>query len=816
MSKCVITINVNGQDLKMNLEDSSPSVLLDDSFIQALRDNPEVLQTMLDGIREESIHTGLNNVTVNQLKREGIQANCTLSYLRESPEFSDIYFPEGNANILLVNKLTLGGKSIQGRTINSNGEEVFIVKGNRKDVQKLANFLKIRNTIRDYGLSLSKDSKYYPELNEIYKNIKNKREDIQSIEDMLVDYISDKKAYSGIFLQNEGSTKSAIQILETFIRNLRDYDVPNSFEDPFVNDFNFRKFYKGDGEIFISNKDLYNILNQYNKPILEALGVTSQNAFNSLDNSDEHINQLREFLKSNNVSDNDIEQLIGDSKNTYDAILRIALSAEPDFNFKYEYNTKKGITLKQQFVPISEKYGIAFDTIQAMNTTDYRGYTIYEQGLPDGNKRYYISRGTMVEGSLSNAFSSQNEAKAIIDSSLNKQHLRKNSLVEFKFRDHYVDSDGNSHWDNSLSSEFIKSQTNFLPGQIIESINIPIDKNTNINGNEQYLLTKGAYTLQSFNKLIQTWPIDDTTKSQIISEIDTPEKAVTYIYKVNELAGINDRSDSKQLLDIANTIANATSNYYYIENRKYIGPNGWEYKVIPTEKDQIQQYKKQQSAPISLWMQAISTSLQNQFGVPIHLVTAEEVSNDLKGIADPNIDKAFIYNGEVYVNTTIASTNDLLHEHVHLILGTLKSNPELRSNYEKLLNLVLNTDEGAFTFNKLQDRYQGLSQMDLAEEVFAKLFSNYVRRQTTMQTDQVFNASEDQLKQITKSVFNTNISDIKDFYGKTLTSIFGKFNKEVAKMLQSSDLDFGSTKDSRKISRWVSEQVSKGEIIEKC
>ena len=229
-----------------------------------------------------------------------------------------------------------------------------------------------------------------------------------------------------------------------------------------------------------------------------------------------------------------------------------------------------------------------------------------------------------------------------------------------------------------------------------------------------------------------------------------------------------------------------------------------------------EEYKKKQNAPITMWMSAISTALQNQFGVPINLVTSEEVSKELKGIADPNIDKAFIYNGEVYVNTSIASTNDLLHEHVHLVLGMLKSNPELRGNYERLLNLVLSTDEGRFTMNKLRDRYSELSQMDLAEEVFAKLFSNYIRRHTSLQTDQVFSASEEQLKKLTKSVFNTNIVDVKEFYGKSIISIFGKFNKEVAKMLQSPDIDFGSTKNSRKISAWISKQVADGNIIEKC
>jgi hypothetical protein len=51
-----------------------------------------------------------------------------------------------------------------------------------------------------------------------------------------------------------------------------------------------------------------------------------------------------------------------------------------------------------------------------------------------------------------------------VDKALSKQHLRKNSLIEFKFRDHSTNEDGSSNWDNSLPSEFVRSSTNFLPG----------------------------------------------------------------------------------------------------------------------------------------------------------------------------------------------------------------------------------------------------------------------------------------------------------------------------------------------------------------
>ena len=67
--------------------------------------------------------------------------------------------------------------------------------------------------------------------------------------------------------------------------------------------------------------------------------------------------------------------------------------------------------------------------------------------------------------------------------------------------------------------------------------------------------------------------------------MNTPEKAVTYIYKINELLGMEDRTNAQELVNIANNIAESDSNYYYIEDRKSLGSNGWEYKVIPTDKD---------------------------------------------------------------------------------------------------------------------------------------------------------------------------------------------------------------------------------------
>ena len=212
------------------------------------------------------------------------------------------------------------------------------------------------------------------------------------------------------------------------------------------------------------------------------------------------------------------------------------------------------------------------------------------------------------------------------------------------------------------------------------------------------------------------------------------------------------------------------------------------------------------------WMTTISDVLKSQFNVDVELINASEIESLNKEIGgnlfDPNIDKAFIYNGKVYVNSTIARPSDLLHEHVHLILGMIKSNPDLGNNYENLLNLVINTNEGRRMYKKIKESYPGISEMDLREEVFANLFSNYIRGNVNLETKEVFDTNDKTLKNITETIFDTKIENINSFYGSKLTVIFNKFNKEVAKLMSRKDLDFGSTQQSRRISNYINQQIS--------
>ena len=789
MSNCIVTFIINGEEKELLVE-SSPSSVVDESIIEAIKNNPDIKRDIINEVKKQLNDTSIKSIKISDINKKGILANCNLNYLRHLPGNEEYDFPDGNANILLIDNLKLEGVPINKRVIKDNGEEVYIVRNTKDDLYRLSNYLKIKNTIEQDG-QISEDSKEYKELKEI-ANAKN----IATVEDLILDYISNKKEYSGIILKNG---KSAIQILESFIRNLRNYNTPIEFDTPVVTAINYAKWYMGDGQAWISYDNLYNILKGYYPQVFQNLTIgnkKSETAFKV----DEFVNQL---VNSDIITKDIANSVFKNTSNSFDALVKFLNYLEPDFDYSYLRKTDKGIIIKQQHTPINNKYGISFDTIKDMKKTSYLDYNIYQY-----NNSYFVSRGTLTINNKSRKFSSEEEAKKYIKNSIQKQSLVKNSLIEFKFREFYT-KDNKKVAIKYIKPE-IKSETSFIPGQIIESINIPVDKNTNIKVDEQALLNLTKYTILDFYKVVDNYNVSEVTKKYLKKVLNTPEKVVTFIYKVNELFG-DARNDDKKLIDLAKTIKYADKNYYYIESIE----NKSTYRIIPIERDDVTISQKDNTKPIRIYMDAISRVLQKQFGVTIHLETSSSIKENFKNIADPNIDKAFIYNGEVYVNTTIASTKDLLHEHVHLILGILKSNPELRRNYESLLRLVVSTIDGQKELVKVSELYPQLSEMDKEEEVFANLFSDYVRSHTGKEATKVFTSQDKELKKLTRTIFNTNISDIKAFYSERLTDIFSKFNKEVAKCLESS-IDFGSTQQSRKISNWINKQIKNGNLIESC
>ena len=88
-----------------------------------------------------------------------------------------------------------------------------------------------------------------------------------------------------------------------------------------------------------------------------------------------------------------------------------------------------------------------------MNSEDYRGYTIYNNG-----QLYFISRGSLLETSTRKPFNSLKEAKSKIDEIIGSQIIKDNSFIEFMFRDNYIDNEGKKHYSDTYS-ESIESRS---------------------------------------------------------------------------------------------------------------------------------------------------------------------------------------------------------------------------------------------------------------------------------------------------------------------------------------------------------------------
>ena len=104
-----------------------------------------------------------------------------------------------------------------------------------------------------------------------------------------------------------------------------------------------------------------------------------------------------------------------------------------------------------------------------------------------------------------------------------------------------------------------------------------------------------------------------------------------------------------------------------------------------------------------------------QYGLNKNFVTSHNM----------DIAKAYVFNGEIFINTDRASESDLVHELSHWLIALIKQSDggynRLRYVYEELSK----TDK----FNELKDNYayKDLNNDDFNEEVLAHLIADDLR-----------------------------------------------------------------------------------------
>lgn len=798
---CIATFKVGDVEISLDLETGSDSSLTDQEILEILTKNPAKRQELCNLIQNKLYKRNtIDPISISDLTSlSGLKGNTDIEFL--SNEFPDVNFPQGiDANVLLIDNLRIGSQNMQGRVINSNGEELFIVKGTASDVQKLANFLFIRKQIQDQSFIFNEASTYYKDLSSCLKARNARKPSVDSIYDLILDFIYNRRKYDSLYFTNQKGEQESVYAYLSRINNvILQYSDRTVFSDPFVNAINQIRTHLDNNDGFVSYQALYSALQQYHNDILQILDIKSLKEFKDFFSTAEESKELSNIF----------QYVPGMSR--YEQLLNGLFGVEPEFSWSYVKNTNNGIILRSSPKTLQSKYGIEYDTIHSFDIIidDFYGYKIYRFTDDEGKQKYISSRGFLTEQSLSKVYNSLDDLKQYIQNSVSKQDIKKNSFIEFKYREQL---DGG--WSTELDQFSITTLQSLIPGSIIESIDVPInEKQEFYNANENSLFKLDRQNYDVFSKIVRDWNISDELKNNILGSINTPEKIAIFVYKVNELLK-NNRSDEQVMSEIIDMIQNAKKNYYYIDS-KQSSNKGFKYRVIPTDPIQIDNYKKDKNVPVVELISAIGQVLQFQFGVNINMMTAAEISEKYPDI-NTNETKAFVRDGEIFINTTSAEATDPLHEFTHIILGVLKANPELRRNYEQLMYIVSNTTEGKLKRQKLRDIYANVSEMDLMEEVFVDLFSKHILGELDPGFDNLFTSIDNYMKDVTKIVFNNPIEDLESFYGSSIQTVFRRFNSDVASLLDGKKINFSDTKQSRRLSNWISKQIEEGTIKEEC
>lgn len=205
--------------------------------------------------------------------------------------------------------------------------------------------------------------------------------------------------------------------------------------------------------------------------------------------------------------------------------------------------------------------------------------------------------------------------------------------------------------------------------------------------------------------------------------------------------------------------------------------------------------------------------LQKYYGIKMIPITKSELSNpEFNGLPVSEA-HAFILNGNIYVNTDVASVDAPIHEQLHLFLGSIRfGNPTL------YYQLVQNT-ELLPNFSTLAREFPGRTMSDIQEEIFVNELAKHITGQPSM---------FDSVDPFTVNRIMYNIKrDIDSIvFGKqsvkSLSSIFEKSLLQLAEELNSDnfDIDTLGTLDDATVHRIMAntkeELMNKNELIQEC
>lgn len=805
----------------------------------------------------------VQNITNKTVEDHQIISNISLNDLvKQYPDLSKYNIPQDlqyKFTLLKCYRAEFSGTTYKGRTVDSKGNEIFIIN-NIWDAEKLFKHLSVKLNLNKFiqGDNLDESLKEYAEdLDVISKRYK------KNIQKLIEDFLINKNAYNTFKqgnklynprriinkvlsqitgeLYDEGD-KSDIQLeLESIkeqtgsknewkFEKRKLYDVLTTFFEDFQNSYTFDQFKELDTNTL--NEILTNLFADDVKLIKTTVKTSTQ--------GQKIVKDAPKEKKRINVRVADIQKLYEDTllaakpdlpkkfqnaakqlkQGFIDALKPLQLTTTDEngithdlflemdekFNVKVYYEIEQEPVIKEKnayitlnlnnWSSIGEVYDFSYADQPLFSPTEqYKGFYIYEYHK-NGKTHYAISRSVISPKSYMKTFSSLEAAKQNIDT--NTDTLQECGLWSIK-----------QHVGRPRASEI--EMKYIREGSIITTLDIQLPRIEFKNFPDPVKeLFKG--TITNFHSKLDF--------IENIKSLDTPEKASAFIYLMHKqlknkqdfieflkdnaelvqstIKDINKRETISYLVEKIETFGKSPSKYYL----RLLQNNGTNIDINGKFNDiTVQDFIDQN-------LNNVIEYFNKQFGIGINSVTRSEleqlsIDNNLGLENKLDVVKAFVYNGQIYINTSNANAEDLFHELSHILLGVVKAKD--LDMYNELVSAYKTKSNYKYLFNTHRKTYRHYSEQDVIEETIADMIAAEMFKQKQLGTS--------------------------DFKGNDILALFESILKKSERFTQSmNDNGLGFSKyinqlldengnemqRNMRITNLVRDYISEGKIQEKC
>ena len=469
---------------------------------------------------------------------------------------------------------------------------------------------------------------------------------------------------------------------------------------------------------------------------------------------------------------------------------------------------------KEAITPVNYNFDQDFNKLTIKEGIDYvfgekSQFQLLEDKVISGLLVHYSSNASLYYGALNNRFiindgDVSKSVKILKNIGLNQNYFE----IENRNKAPQI---GNKYIANK--SKILQNGTYYITGSNLQDGKwiLSNEFNENIELSEDQLNTDNI----TFDKQIEIFDINGD--SYIVME------------KVNKLMDSNgnvvtlDDTNRDLFRQIFNPLYQEMSDitglsYDYLAS-KVLPNSGYrvsKMEVIPMEISVANPKEGLAGEDVQQLVKVLSDNITRSTNLTVHNLTTSEIAAIFGTYSKQAQAKAFIYNGDIYVNMDLASTDSPIHELSHLILGDIKAN-----DIQTYINLINKVGNNRNDFAEIRSAYPNLSESDLREEILAHVFSDYYNKilQDYDGLDQLF--EELDLKSLVGKMFQLidsmeDISGNNELMSKSISDIAIDYESKFTKGFETLSSRGSESSMMRKISNIKEQWFKDNKLEEQC